>query len=98
MNVLLEIGLLLIIGYVAGWLLNLIGLPKVIGYIATGIIFSPATLPFISYDFVTQTEPIMEVCMAFIALKLAGLLNGRGLKGMKGKSSISPYGLVCFLS
>jgi len=80
MNTLLEIGLLLIIGYVAGWLLHQINLPRIIGYIATGILFSPDTFPFISPEFLRDTEPLMEVCMAFIAFEVGGALKWSRIK------------------
>ena len=75
MNILLTIGLLLIIGYTAGWLLNKIGLPKIIGYIATGIAFSPSTVDFIDHDIAQSTQPLLDVCLAFIAFEVGGALK-----------------------
>ncbi len=75
MNLLLIIGLLLTVGYIAGWLLNQIGLPKIIGYIITGIAFSPSTFDFIGHSFIETTEPIIDICLAFIAFEVGGSLK-----------------------
>lgn len=80
MNDFLELGFLLVVGYLAGWLCHQIRLPKVIGYIATGIVFSPHTLPFIAYDFVIYTEPLMELSIAFIAFEVGGALKWSRIK------------------
>ena len=59
----------------AGWLLNKIGLPKIIGYIATGIVLSPNTVDFVEPDIIESTHPLMEVCLAFIAFEVGGALK-----------------------
>jgi len=74
MNILLTIGLLLIIGYTAGWLLDKAGLPKIIGYIATGIVFSPNSIDFVDVNIIEKTQPLMEVCLSFIAFEVGGAL------------------------
>jgi Kef-type K+ transport system membrane component KefB len=80
MNILLSIGLLLIIGYIFGWLLDKIGIPKIIGYIATGIIFSPNTIDFLDKLVIQTTHPIMEVCLAFIVFEVGGALKWSKIK------------------
>lgn len=80
MNILLTIGLLLLIGYSAGWLLDKVGLPRVIGYIAVGILFSPNTLSYISPVVIQATDPLMEVCLAFIAFEVGGSLKWSKIK------------------
>jgi len=80
MDILLTIGLLLTIGYTAGWLLNQIGLPKIIGYIATGIAFSPHTNGLVDVHIIQATHPLMEVCLAFIAFEVGGALKWSKIK------------------
>lgn len=75
MNILLTIGLLLIIGYMLGLFLYELGLPKIIGYIVTGIIFSPNTIDFVEYDVVLATEPLLEGCLAVIGFEVGGFLK-----------------------
>ena len=95
MNILLSIGLMLIIGYTAGWLLNKIGLPKIIGYIATGIAFSPNTTHFVEPHIIEATQPLMEVCLAFIAFEVGGALKWSKIKKHK-KEIISITVLASF--
>lgn len=80
MNILLELGLLLVAGYLAGWMCHKIRLPRVIGYIGTGILFSPHTFPLISNDFVLHTEPLLNICLAFIAFEVGGALKWSKIK------------------
>jgi len=101
MNILLTIGLLLITGYITGWLLNKIGLPKIIGYIATGIVFSPNTVGFVEHDVIESTLPLMEVCLAFIAFEVGGALKWAKIKKHKKEiisitilGSLMPFFLV----
>ncbi len=75
MNILLTIGLLLLTGYSVGLLLNKIGLPKIVGYIITGIAFSPKINTFVAHDIAQSTEPLMQVCLAFIAFEVGGSLR-----------------------
>ena len=80
LNILLTIGLILIIGYTAGWLFEKTGLPRIIGYIATGILFSPNTSDFVPGDIIERTFPIMEVCLAFITFEVGGALRWSKIK------------------
>lgn len=47
-----------------------IGLPKIIGYILTGIVLSPHSIDFIDFETIEITHPLMEVCLAFIAFEI----------------------------
>ncbi len=80
MNLLLTIGLILLVGYIAGWMVDKIGLPKIIGYIATGIVFSPNTIDFIDHEFIKTTSSLMDVCLAFIAFEVGGELKWSKIK------------------
>jgi len=80
MNILLAIGLLLIVGYVVGLLAGKIGIPRTIGYIATGMLFSPNTINFIDREILLETQPLMDVCLAFIAFEVGGALKWSRIK------------------
>ena len=80
MNILLVLGFLLIVGYSLGFLASKTGLPKIIGYIATGIIFSPYSFEFLGKSVLPQTEPLIDVCLAFIAFEVGGTLKWEKLK------------------
>lgn len=86
MNYLLLIGLLLIIGFIAGWILDKIGLPKIIGYIFVGIIFSPNNNDIIDNQIIQSTNALMEICLAFIAFEVGGTLKWSRIK--KNKKAI----------
>lgn len=75
MNLLLTVGLLLTIGYIAGWLLEKVGLPRIIAYIATGIVFSPHTASITDESIVQVTHPLLEISLAFIAFEIGGALK-----------------------
>ncbi len=96
MDILFIIGLLLIIGYSAGWFLDKLGLPRIIAYILTGILFSPNTISFVSEDIIKATHPIMEVCLAFIAFEVGGSLKWSKIKAHE-KEIISITILASFL-
>ena len=101
MNILLIFGLLLLTGYLLGWLLNRIGLPRIIGFIAIGIAFSPNTSGFIDHDLIQQTMPLMEACLGFIAFEVGGALKWSKIKQHKREiinitimASIFPYIII----
>jgi Kef-type K+ transport system membrane component KefB len=104
MNILLSIGLLLITGYTLGWLLDKFGLPRVIGYVATAILFSPNTITVIPPEIIQATDPVMEVCLGFIAFEVGGALKWLKLKKHEKEiisitifESIIPYVLFAII-
>lgn len=95
------IGLLVILGYLAGLFAEAIGLPKITGYIITGILFSPNTLPWISIQILTNTGALLEVSLAFIAFEVGGELRWSRLKKQESKiiyitllEGITPFILI----
>lgn len=80
MNTLLVLGFLVFIGYFMGRLCETLGIPKIIGYIFTGILFSPNTLSLTSSDFITNTESLLSISLAFITFKVGGELKWSKLK------------------
>ncbi len=101
MNILLVFGLLIITAYMTGLLLEKVNMPKTIGYIFVGIIFSPDTINFIGTEFLEAMEPIMQVSLAFIAFEVGGELRWSKVKTHKKKilsitilASLIPYLLI----
>lgn len=80
MNVLLDIGLLLILGYTVGWILGKLGLPKIVGYIIVGVSLSPNTVNFIGINSLEITKPLMDICLAFITFEVGGALKWSKIK------------------
>jgi len=70
---LLAAGLLLV-GFLAGRLVNLVKLPRVTGYIIGGIIFGPSLLKAFNEQSLTQLDFIPQLALGIIALVIgAGL-------------------------
>lgn len=80
MNTLLIIGFLVLVGYFVGRLCETIGIPKVIGYIFSGILFSPNTMDWISPDFIDSTKPLLSISLAFITFEVGGELKWSKIK------------------
>lgn len=80
MNTLLVLGFLVFIGYFMGRLCETLGIPKIIGYIFTGILFSPNTLSWTSIDFIKNTESLLSISLAFITFEVGGELKWSKLK------------------
>lgn len=85
MNILLTFGILITTAYLAGLLLEKAGIPKIIGYILIGVIFSPDTIDFISENFIQAMEPIMKISLAFIAFEIGGELKWSKIKSHKNE-------------
>lgn len=75
MNLLLMIGFLVITGYFLGTILEKIGIPKIIGYITTGIIFSPNSLEWMPQQIISNTINLLSISLAFIAFEVGGELR-----------------------
>ena len=80
MNTLLIIGLLLLCGYSAGWLCDRIGLPRILGYILTGVLASPHSFGWVAADFLTSSSSLMAVCLVFIAFEVGESLQWKRLR------------------
>lgn len=73
-NTLLVLGLLLVTGLLLGWGAQHLKLPKVSGYIIAGLLLNPGIIPLLPASFVTHTEPISHIAMAFITFAVGGSL------------------------
>ncbi len=101
MDVFLIFGLLLFVAYISGLFIDKVGLPRILGYMITGIIFNSNNFDFISPDFTEMTRPIMEICLAFIAFEVGGELKWDKIKNHENEiisitflASLLPYLLI----
>jgi Kef-type K+ transport system membrane component KefB len=85
-SVLLILGLIFLFGYMGGLLSNRIGLPKVSGYVLTGIILSPSVTGIITSEFLKSSSVIVDFALAMVGFDLGGSLRWNKLK--KHKTSI----------
>jgi Kef-type K+ transport system membrane component KefB len=101
MNLLLTLGLLLVLAYFVGLAVESIGIPKLIGYVLVGIIFSPNSMEVLHPEIVAETHPLVEVCLAFIAFEVGGALklskirkHEREILGITLLASFFPFVLI----
>lgn len=80
MNTLFSFGILLLTAYVVGGVATKIGLPRIVGYIVTGIIFNPNIFTFVHVNLLEQTELLLDVCLAIIAFEVGGSLQWEKIK------------------
>lgn len=68
---LLTFGFLILAAYTSGEMAHAAGLPRIIGYLASGILFGPSLLNTVTVDATQQLEPVTSLAVALIAF-LAG--------------------------
>ena len=68
---LLAFGFLILAAYTVGELARAVGLPKIVGYLAAGVIFGPAGLQTVTALSVGRLGPVSQLAVALIAF-LAG--------------------------
>lgn len=83
MNNLFWIGVLLILGYLAGAISNRLRFPKVSGYILIGIILSPSVTHILPQSFLSNTDNIVHFSLAVIAFVIGGSLKYENVKKLK---------------
>ena len=74
MGSILIVGIILFVGFVSGELAKLVRLPKVTGYIISGVILNPNICRFIPYDFPEHTDLVTNIALAFIVFSVGGTL------------------------
>ncbi len=81
-GVLLEIGLILIVGYIFGNLANFFNLPRVSGYILAGIVMSPSLLNVIDQDFLDKSNIITHASLSIITFLIGSSLSWNRIKSL----------------
>lgn len=80
MNVILSIGILIFIGYIAGELAEKVKLPKISGYILAGILLNPDLSGIMSSQFVDHTNPLLSISLSVITFSIGGSLSAEKLR------------------
>jgi Kef-type K+ transport system membrane component KefB len=75
MSVTLLIAVIFSLGYLGGLLANRVGLPKVSGFVLSGILLSPSVTGIISRDFLDSATVVVDLALAMVAYSLGGHLN-----------------------
>jgi Kef-type K+ transport system membrane component KefB len=82
LSVLTLLGGSTIIGFYAGRLANRINLPKIIGYMALGIILGPSILNIFEKGIIQQLSFLSEIGLGFVAFTIGSELSLASLKRM----------------
>jgi len=77
------LGLILVTGYFAGRAANFLRLPRISGYIVTGLVFSPSISGIISHQQINNLFIFTsEIALAFIAYSIGGSLLMSRIRGL----------------
>ncbi len=77
-QLLIAIGLILVVGALAGRLANIVKLPTVTGYIAVGILIGPYGLGILSHELMTEHLRVFaDIALMIIAFSIGKLLDLR---------------------
>jgi len=71
---LLEIGIILVVGYLFGNIADLIKLPRVSGYILAGIVMSPSLLGIIDREFLERSDIVTHASLSVITFMIGSSL------------------------
>ena len=88
MNALLVVGIILSVGMILGQEFQKLGFPKIIGYLAAGVLLNPQICPFVPRDITSRTDMLEKVAIAFISFAIGGTIIFRDLKKL-GKTVFS---------
>lgn len=78
--VLLAIGMILLASWHAGKLFAAMRLPKLTGYLATGIVAGPAVLAYLDHDVVSELTIVNGMATALIALTAGSEMDFRSMR------------------
>jgi Kef-type K+ transport system membrane component KefB len=98
-SILTLLGGATIIGFYAGRLANRINMPKIIGYMALGIILGPSILNIFEQGVIQQLSFVSEIGLGFVAFTIGSELSLASLKRMGSAivSIILAESLMAFL-
>ena len=66
-SVIIALGAILICGFLMTRLTKLLKLPNVTAYIITGVLIGPSVINLIPQEFITRTDFVSDIALAFIA-------------------------------
>jgi Kef-type K+ transport system membrane component KefB len=91
----LTLGYLLLSAYFIGGLFKRVGLPKLTGYIATGVVVGPSVLGLVGGPMLESTRIVNGVAVALIALTAGSELEYRAMRPLfRSIREISLYGVL----
>jgi Kef-type K+ transport system membrane component KefB len=71
----IAFGFLLLVAYLVGEIFSILSLPRISGYILTGVLFGPHVLGFVDSNMVRLLKIVDDLALTFIALAAGGELR-----------------------
>lgn len=94
-SVVLAVGFVLLSSWLVGRLFARVGLPKLTGYLAAGMIVGPAVLGFVGETVLAELRLVNGIAIAFIALTAGSELDLRAMRPLLPTiSAVSLFGVV----
>lgn len=84
-GVIIALGVILILGFLMTRLTKLLKLPNVTAYILVGILIGPSVINLIPQEFITRTDFLSDIALAFIAFSAGEFFKISELKKAGGK-------------
>ena len=81
MDTLFYLGLIFVLGAFTEWFCPKLHIPRVVGFLILGLIIGPEILGFIPYEFVQNSNIIIELSLSIIAVLIGATLKVSVLKG-----------------
>ena len=82
MYALLSVGIVILLGLAGGKLSHRFRIPRVTGYMLTGLIFGPSVLGLISHETLASIQMINDIALGLILFAIGGEIELRHLKAM----------------
>lgn len=79
------VGMVIIAGFLLGKGMDRFGLPRVTGYIIAGLLLNPSVFDLIPRNFPRQTQPVVDISLAFITFAIGGTLSLEKLRSVGAK-------------
>ncbi len=105
LNELLSVGMIILLGLLGGKLSHRVKIPKVTGYMLTGLFFGPSVLGLISAGTLENIQLINDIALGLILFAIGGEIEWQHLKAMGRRviyialaESAGAFILVCGLT
>ena len=85
MSSILIVGIIIFVGFVLGQEFQKHKLPKIIGYLISGVLLNPNLCSFVPKDITVKTDIVENIAIAFIAFSVGGMMVFSEIKKL-GKS------------
>jgi NhaP-type Na+/H+ or K+/H+ antiporter len=74
-NVVLAVGVIVVVGFVAGAAAAKVKLPRITGYIAAGLLLNPSVLPLMPDSMLEATDIVSTIALSVIAYTIGGSIR-----------------------